>query len=55
MKFYEVFHLQAKLALERRFPPPPPPEPRAEPNEGIELCQLLSHVMNKLVEKAENK
>jgi serine/threonine protein kinase len=54
LKFYEVFHPQAKAALERRFPPPPPPAPRAEEDEGIDLCQILSHVMNKLVEKPEN-
>jgi serine/threonine protein kinase len=55
LKFYEVFHPQAKAALEHRFPPPPPPPPPSEENEGISLSQLLSHIMNKLEEKAENE
>ncbi len=56
LKFYEVFHPQAKTALERRFPPPPPPPAAdSQANEGIDLCQILSHVMNKLIEKPENK
>jgi len=51
LKFYELIHPQAKVALELRFPPPPPPEG----DKGIDLCQILSHVMNKLIEKPENK
>jgi serine/threonine protein kinase len=55
LKFYELIHPQAKVALELRFPPPPPPAPRPEGDERIDLCQILSHVMNKLIEKPENK
>jgi serine/threonine protein kinase len=52
LKFYEVFHPQVKAALERRFPPPPP---CSKADEGIGLGQILSHLMDKLVEKAEKE
>lgn len=56
LKFYKVFHPQAKAALERRFPPPPPPPaPSSQENEGINLCDLLSHLMIKLKERPKNE
>lgn len=53
LKFYEVFHPEAKAALERQFPPPPPPpsETSSDGDERTVLLQMLLNLMNKPAEK----
>ena len=52
LKFYEVFHPEAKAALERQYPPPPPPpEPSSDGDDGTVLLQMLLQMMNKLPAK----
>ncbi len=58
LKLYEAVHPQIKAALERRFPPPPPPPPAAassEGNEGVNLFQVLSNLVEKLAEQADEE